>query len=146
MMEAIWENITKKWIQDLEDKLTTKLSEFERLLAEKEDLEVRLEHWRAVLEDYQGAQRTIVGYEIDSYTSPDYAHMGPTEIVLTWTREHDGNFVVKDAGRATCEAGAFPSQSHAYKILGNTVRRLKGFSKVAPGHFKSHQNGQESLV
>ena len=137
--QVTWEHTTKMMIQEMEERRTEVAHQVQLAQEELSALQERLLHWNAVLKDYQCTQGDSTNGVRNNINKPDYDRMGPTEIVLRWVSDHDGDFIVKEAGRAAYEAGAFTTQSYAYKMLGNIVRRRKDFIKVGRGHFRLKQ-------
>lgn len=131
---------------DLEGIFVDKLYEHEHALRE---LEVRLaaiqeemaeerkavEHWTFAYTDYMKS-RGLSPRDLTRNTvlEPEYAHMGPTELVQYWADKHDGEIVVKELAKAAVDARMFPNYRHASSSIYAVVKR-KGFVKVGPGFF-----------
>lgn len=131
----------EKAVRELEQRLATIQEE----LAEEREA---VQHWTFAYKDYMKslglAPREIT---VKSALEPEYAHMGPTELVQYWADKHDGEVVVKEIAKASVDAGMFPNYRHASSNIYAVVKR-KGYIKVEPGHFRHphYTNGQTPEV
>ena len=139
---------------DLEEIFVDKLYEHEHALRE---LEVRLaaiqeemaeerkavEHWTFAYTDYMKS-RGLSPRNLTRNTvlEPEYAHMGPTELVQYWSDKHAGEVVVKDLAKVAVNARMFPNYRYASSSIYAVVKR-KGFVKVGPGHFRKTKQGND---
>ena len=100
-------------------------------------------HAEFFLDDYRKAHGLDpMVYVANQMISPEFAHMGPTDLVQYWANEHNGEVVIKDLSKVAVNAGIFPNYRNASSSIYAVVKR-KGFKKVGPGHFKkmSQNNG-----
>ena len=117
-----------------------------RLVAIQEEMaEERkaVEHWTFAYTDYMKSR----GLSPRSLTrnpvlEPEYAHMGPTELVQYWADKYDGEIVVKDLAKVAVDARMFPNYRYASSSIYAVVKR-KGFAKVEPGHFRKTKQGND---
>ena len=112
--------------------LERKLAAIQEELAEERKA---VDHWTFAYKDYM----LSLGLSPRELTTnpvlePEYAHMGPTELVQYWSDKHDGEIVVKDLAKVAVDARMFPNYRHASSSIYGVVKR-KGFDKVGPGHF-----------
>ena len=109
------------------------------------EVDILLEQWDAVLRDYS----EVSGLAVSENSRPDiedYASIGPTQMLILWANQHNGNIAIKDLARFAVRAGGYAKYKQAYNSLANIARRHKGFYKAEPGLFKANRNGQEALV
>ena len=100
------------------------------------EAEQAAEHWRFALQDYRKSHGLPPQHPNPSPSlEAEYSHMGPTELVEYWADKHDGNVVVKDLINVAVDAGVFKKRRHGSSMIYGVVKR-KGYSQVAPGHFK----------
>ena len=121
-------------VRELEHQLAT----IQKELAEEREA---VQHWIFAYRDYMKSQglpcRNLTA---SSVVEPEYAHMGPTDLVQYWADKHDGEIVVKELAKLAVDARMFPNYRHASSTIYAVVKR-KGYDKVGPGHFKKAQQG-----
>ena len=91
------------------------------------------------LDDYRKAHDLPpMAYVANQMIPPDFARMGPTDIVQYWADNHGGQVIVKDLAHVVINAGMYPDYRHAASTIYAVLKR-KPFDKVGPGHFKRQE-------
>ena len=92
------------------------------------------------LDDYRKAHDLPpMVYVANQMIPPDFAHMGPTDLVQYWADNHGGEVIVKELARVVINAGMYTNYRHAASTIYAVLKR-KSFDKVAPGHFQRKES------
>ena len=141
--------------EKIEKVITSRLHEYEavKLAAERRmeaarheitEAEEAVNHWQFVLEDYRKSHGLPSQASTPSpVLEAEYSHMGPTELVEYWANKHDGEVVVKDLAKVAVNSGVCSDRRIGASMIYAVVKR-KGYTRIAPGHFKKMQTSMQT--